>query len=575
MRQVSSGFRTVRFGAFELDSSNGELRKQGIRIKPQEQPLRVLEMLLRSQGELVTREELRTALWPTNTLVDFDHGLNRAMNKLREALGDSAERPQFIETLAKRGYRFMQNPDARPGEIRSLLVLPLENLSQDPEQGYFADGLTEALITSLAKVSALRVLSRTTAVFYKREQRSLANIARELGVDGVIEGSVLRSEGRVRITVQLLHAPTDTHLWAESYERDLRNILSLQAEVTSTIAREIRVKVTPQEQRQLARAPAVDPQAFDAYLRGRCYVDKRTPDATRKAIHSFEEAIRIDPHLAPAIAGLAICFNVLGWYSYAPPADGCGRAKALALRALELDPQLAEAHAALGWAVQYIDFDFVAAEREFRHAIELDPHYPVARYRYAMALTYVGRFDESIEEGKRALNLEPFSATPNAAICWGYWHARRYDALLAHAKWSVDLHPDVPHCRWALSHGYEATGDFEAAIGEMRFAVEASQGAVLFQALLAEVFAVAGRPEDAEALLRQLQARARQGYVSPYSIGRICAVLGRTAEALQWLETAYEKRAAWTVMLNHDPRLDSLRNEPRFQALVRRMNFPS
>jgi TolB-like protein/Flp pilus assembly protein TadD len=565
----------VRFGAFELDSGVGELRKQGVRIKLQEQPLRVLEMLLRSPGELVTREELRSVLWPTNSLVDFDHGLNRAINKLREALGDSADRPQFIETLAKRGYRFLRNPDKRLGEIRSLLVLPLENLSKDPEQGYFADGLTEALTTSLAKIGALRVLSRTTAVYCKRAQKSLADIVRELGVDGIIEGSVLRSEGRVRISVQLLHAPTDTHLWAESYERDLRNILALQAEVTSAIAREIKVKVTPQEQRQLARAPVVEPQAFDAYMRGRCYVDKRTPDATRKAIQSFEEAIHIDPQLAPAYAGLSICFNVLGWYAYVPPADGCGRAKALALRALELDPQRAEAHAALGWAVQYIDFDFATAEREFRRAIELDPHYPVARYRYAMALTYVGRFDESIEEGKRALKLEPFSATPNAAICWGYWQARRYDALLAHAKWGVELHPDVPHCRWALSHGYEGTGDFEAAIGEMRSAVAASQGATLFQALLAEVLAVAGRRADAEALLHQLQQRARQGYVSPYSMGRIHAVLGRAADALQWLETAFEQRAAWTVMLNHDPRLDSLRDEPRFQALVRQMNFPS
>jgi TolB-like protein/Tfp pilus assembly protein PilF len=575
MQDVSRGSQTIRFGTFELDASAGELRKQGIRIRLQEQPLRILQMLLANPGQVVSREELRSVLWPTNTFVDFDHGLNRAINKLREALGDSAESPRFIETLAKRGYRFLGEPSGDARQIRSLLILPLENLSQDPEKGYFADGLTEALTTTLAKISELRVLSRTTAVFYKRAQKTLPDIVRELGVDGIVEGSVLRSEGRVRISVQLVHAPTDTHLWAESYERDMRDILVLQAEVTDAIAKQIQVKVTPHEQTLLARTPAVDPQAYDAYLRGRCYVDKRTPDANRKAIQSFEQALASDPNFALARAGLAECFNVLGWYGYVPPAEGCGKAKALALQALEIDPDLSQAHASLAWAVQYYDYDFLTAHQEFRRAIELDPRYPVAHYRYGMALTYVGRFGEAIAEAKYAASLEPFSATPNAPLCWAYWLAGRHDELFEHARRNVELHPDVPHSHWALGVSYQESRNFDGAIAEFQLAVDCSGRAAVFLAMLSETYAMAGRRNDALQVLEQLQARSSQQYVMPYMVGRVYAALDQKDEALRWLETAYAGRAAWMVMLKRDPYLSSLHSDQRFQDLVRRMKFPS
>ncbi len=450
MQKVSSGSRIFRFSTFELDVHAGELRKQGVKIKLQDQPLRILEMLLSNPSKLVTREELRSTLWSTNTFVDFDHGLNKAINKLREALGDSAESPRFIETLARRGYRFLGDLSGDPKQIRSLLILPLESLSQDPEQGYFADGLTEALTTTLAKISALRVLSRTTAVFYKRAQKTLPEISRELGIDGVVEGTVLRSEGRVRISAQLLHAPTDTHLWADSYDRDMRDILALQAEVAGAIAKEVQVKVAPHEQTQLAHTPVVDPEAYDAYLRARYYWDKRTPAAIRRAIESFEQAIARDPGFAAAHAGLAECVGVLGWWGYAPPAEGCKKAKALSLQALEMDPNLAEGHAALAWAVQYYDYDFLTAEKEFRRAIELDPHYPIAHFRLAMSLAHVGRSEEAIAEAKCALSLDPLACTANAVVCWVYWFARQYDRQLAHAKQLVELHAGGNLCRgWA------------------------------------------------------------------------------------------------------------------------------
>jgi TolB-like protein len=415
MQSASSGSQTIRFGTFELDVQAGELRSQGVRVRLQDQPLRILEMLLEHPGQVVTREELRERLWPSNSFVDFDHGLNKAINKLREALGDSAENPRYIETLARRGYRFLGELHREQEPIRALLVMPLDNLSGDPEQEYFAAGLSEALTTTLAKISALRVISRTTALIYKRAQKSLPEIARELSIDAVVEGSVLRSEGRVRISAQLIHAPTDTHLWAESYDRDLRDILALQAEVVGAIAKEIRVKVTAHEQSQLARVPTVDPEAYDAYLRGRSYWDKRTPAAIRSAIQSFEQAIARDPNFAAAHACLAGCMGSLGWWGYAPTAVSCARAKELALRALDMDPGLAESHAALAWAVQYYNYDFVTAEREFRRAIELDPYYSVAHHQFAMTLAMLGRFEEAIAEAKHAVALDPPSAVGNAA----------------------------------------------------------------------------------------------------------------------------------------------------------------
>jgi len=575
MQSASSGRRTVRFDTFELDVQAGELRRQGVRVRLQDQPLQILEMLLEHPGELVTREKLREQLWPSNSFVDFDHGLNRAINKLREALGDSAETPRYIETLARRGYRFRGELHREQEPIRALLVMPLDNLSGDPDQEYFAAGLSEALTTSLAKIGALRVISRTTALICKRTQKSLPELARELGIDGVVEGSVLRSDGRVRISAQLIHAPSDTHLWADSYDRDLRDILALQAEVATAIVNEIQVKVTAQELRQLAHAPVVDPEAYDAYLRGRAYWDKRSPAAIRTAIESFEQAIARDPNFAAAHAGLAGCMGSLGWWGYAPPDASCAKAKALASRALEMDTGLAEGHTALAWAVQYYDYDFVTAEREFRRAIALDPHYPVAHHQLALTLALMGRFDESIAEAKHAVALDPTSTVGSAALSYVAWLARRYDLLFENASRNVELHPTFPASHWALGTCYTDMARFDAAIAEMRLAVETSGGATIFSALLAETLATAGHKDDARQMLEQLLKQSVRQYVSPYMVARVHAALGESDVAFRWLETAYRERAAWLATLKVDPHVDSLRSDPRFDDLLGRMNIPS
>src|SRR5713226_2535067 len=345
---------TIRFGVFEVDLRAGELRKQGIKVKLQEQPLQVLQILLENPGAVVAREQLQQRIWPSDTFVDFDHGLYNAIRRLREALEDSAETPHYVETLARRGYRFVGRldhaPTSIPSPIRSLAVLPLENLSRDPEQEYFAEGMTEALITTLAKIGELRVVSRTSIMPYKGVRKPLREIARELGVEAIVEGTVLRAGDRVRITAQLIDAAKEAHLWAESYERDLRDVLALQAEVAQAVAREVRVKLTPQEQVHLSQVHPVDPEAYEAYLKGRYLWNRRSGAAVGKAIQCFQQAIAKDPTYGAAYAGLADCAGGAGFGGFTSPEDGCGKAKVAARKALEM-AETAEAHASLGWAI--------------------------------------------------------------------------------------------------------------------------------------------------------------------------------------------------------------------------------
>jgi TolB-like protein len=575
MPQVSSGSRIVRFSTFELDGQAGELRKQGVKIKLQEQPLRILEMLLACRGQLVTREELRIALWPANTLVDFDHGLNKAINKLREALGDSAESPRFIETLARRGYRFLVNPSSDPKQIRSLVVLPLENLSGDPEQEYFADGLSEALINHLAKISALRVISRTTAMLYKRAQKALPEIARELGVEGIVEGTVLRSEGRVRISAQLVYGPTDSHLWAESYDRDLRDILALQAEVANSIAREIQVKVTPHEEAQLASTQPLDADVYELYLRGRYFWNKRTLPAMSKGAEYFQQAIDRDPHYAAAYAGLADSAARLGWWGYVTPEQGCAKAKVAASQALAIDSTLSDAHAALGFALLNHDYAFVAAEDECRRAVQLDPRSSVAAQAYACCLIAAARFDEAINQALRAIQLDPLSLPLNWFAGIVFYQARQYDRAIVQSRRCLELDPAFPPARWtiALSRAEQPADD--TGIPELEEAVEATGGNQCFLGVLGYCYASAKRPRDARRTLAQLQEAASQRYVSAFWPAVIYGSLGETAEAFRLLEVSREQHVPWIAYARVVPFLDRLRPDPRFDGLLRRLNFPS
>jgi len=565
--------KLVRFGAFELDKGSGELRKDGTKIRLQEQPLQVLQILLEQTGKVVTREELQRRIWPSDTFVDFGHGINNAIKRLREALGDTAETPRYIETLPRRGYRFIGVINAvvesSRAAIRSVAVLPFENLSGDPEQEYFADGLTEALITSLAKIRVLRVVSRTTTMQYKKVRGHLPEIARELQVDGILEGAVLRSGDRVRISAQLIDARTDSHIWAESYERDLRDILALHSEISRSIAGQTQITLTPGEQRQFGPGRPLNPEAYEAYLKGRHHWNRRSADDLKKAIQYFQFAIDKQPNYAAAYTGLADCAGIAGFWSFAAPAEGCGKAKAAALKSLEID-DTAEGHASLGWAILHYDWDFAAAEREFQQAIRQQPTYATAHQWYGHCLGCMNRFEEAFAELKHAIQLEPLSLIISTSYAGISWAGRRWDQAIEHTKRTLDLDRNFVPGLWALARSFDAKCNHESAIAYAQEAVRLSSGTQLFFiADLGHACARAGRKREALEVLDKLQELRKCQYVDACLIAQLCVAIGDHESAFKWLELALRERSAWGAYLPIDPWFDPVRHDPRFNELLR------
>jgi TolB-like protein/DNA-binding winged helix-turn-helix (wHTH) protein/Flp pilus assembly protein TadD len=636
----------VRFGTFEVSLQSGEVRKAGLRIRVQQQPMKLLGILLEHPGEVVTREELRSRVWPNESFGDFDQALNIAIGKLRNALGDSAENPRFIETLPKRGYRFIANvtvldanarskmPESVGGEllgtqakkpepghdvqdagwalaskrrlgltrrviiasavvlslsilavwlfrsrtpapagIRSLAVLPLESLSGDASQNYFADGMTDELITDLAQISALRVISRTSVVVYKGARKPLPQIARELNVDAVVEGTVLRSGDRVRITAQLIEAATDKHLWSQSYESELRDTLALQSRVARAIADQIRISLTPREQAALKNVKVVNPEAYESYLKGRYFWNKRTADGLKVALAYFNEATDEDPKYAQAYAGLADTYALLGDWQYAvmTPREAFPKAKAAAIKALELDSTLGEAHNSLAFVLDGFDWNFDAAGNEFRRAIELNPGYATARHWYAWHLGLLGRFDEAIAEMKKAQNLDPLSLIINADLAEILVLAHRYDESIAQSRKTIEMDPNFALAHNQLAQAYLAKHEYAEAVEELRKAVQLSGDAPTCVANLARAYVAVDKRSDAEKLLSDLRKRSSPAYSNAPEIAIIYVSLGDNDQAMNWLEKGYEERFNPGVLLR--PGFDPLRSDPRFQNLLRRIGL--
>lgn len=560
----------IRFGFFEVDQRSGELRKQGVKVKLQEQPFLLLQMLLEHPGEIVTRDELQKRIWPSDTFVDFEQGLNNAAKRLREALSDSPENPRFIETIPRRGYRFVAKLNQHPTCIRSLAVLPLENLSRDPEQEYFAEGLTEALINTLVKIGELQVVSRTSAMQYKGVHRPLREIAQELHVEGIIEGTVLKAGERVRISIQLVDARADIHLWAQHYDRDLRDILALHSQVAQSVAREIQVKLTPVDEARITKGHPVNPEAYDAYLKGRYYWNCR-PAELGRAIQYFEQAMSKDPGYTAAHAGLADCLNSLTGLGIVPVNEGSDKAKRLAQKVFEIDNSSAEACTALAYASLF-EYDFATAERGFERAIQLNPQYAFAHQMFGCYLGWMGRYEESYTEVRRAVRLDPLSSTFNAFLAVIYLYARRYDQAIEQCQKALELDPNSASAWGFLGWAQSCKSRHEDAIASLRQACHIWPGASPI-AWLGEAYAAAGYRDEASKVLRQLEELSKQRYVTPYGRARIYAALGDSDETFKWLETAYQQRANWMVLLKVDPRFDDFRSDPRFQGLIRRMNF--
>jgi tetratricopeptide (TPR) repeat protein len=434
--------------------------------------------------------------------------------------------------------------------------------------------MTEALIAGLAKISALHVTSRTTVVCYKGKRQPLPVIARELGVDAVIEGTVLRSGERVRISVQLIEASTDTHLWAECYERDLRDVLTLQAEVARAIAREIQVKLTPQEQAFFAKARAVDPEAYEAYLKGRYHWNRRSGENLARAARYFQHAVAKDASYAAAYAGLADCANSAGWWCFVSPEEGCGKAKMLARKALDRDNSLSEAHSSLGWALLFYDVDFLGAEREFRLALELNSENAAAAEWYAVCLGMMGRFDQSIAEVLRAVRLDPLSAIITTVAGMMFFMARRHGECIEMCRKALELEPNFSFARWTIAGALVEQGKHDAAIAEMEEVVRVTGRVPLHLFMLGHCYARGGRREGALCILQEFRDLSKKCYVPAYWRAVIYGDLNERDEAFRWLEPAYRQHEAWMAVTKYWALLDPLRSDPRFDDLLRRLNFP-
>jgi TolB-like protein/DNA-binding winged helix-turn-helix (wHTH) protein/Flp pilus assembly protein TadD len=639
--------RILRFGPFEADLQTRELRKAGHRVLLQDKPFQILTALLERPGELVSRDDLRQLMWSADTFLDFDNSLNTAIAKLREALGDSAEEHRYIETLARRGYRFVApvavgptvptgtsqegvktefvvhapEDDAEahrrkepstaaktmwlvpfgggaiavivlaagliwsnaggladrlhvgvaPPSIQSLAVLPFDNLSGDQEQEYFADGMTDELIIELSKISEIRVISRTSVVPYKETRKSLPEIARELNVDAVVEGTVMHSGERVRLTAKLMRVKPEEPLWAERYERNLSDVLTMQNEMARTIAAKILVKLTQSERANLALVRPVNPEAYSLYLKGRYSSEKPTSEGLRRSLRYFEQAIEKAPQYAAAYGGLAESYNLLGYLNIVPPSEAFPRAEIAARQALTIDQTAADAHVALGFALLEYDWNRTGADREFTRAIELNPNYSAGYLWHGYVLLLSGRLDDAKKAIRQAKDLDPLSLQIRMIDASAFYFSRQYNEAIEKLRDIVELDPYVSRAYHLLGYAYWKAGQPGQAFlafakgdelaGYPSHTLEALQTAYLMSGLRGYWSL------EIEVLMQQ----TNQQYVSPVSIAMNYACLGNSDQTLQWLNKAYEERSFKLLEIELDPAWDTFRSDRRFKNLLRKI----
>ena len=612
----------IRFGVFELDLKNLELRKSGTLIRLPPQPFKVLALLANHPGELVTRDDIQQQIWMGAAYVDFERGINHCVSQIRAVLEDDAETPRYIQTLPRRGYRFIapiskETRAAVESSERSplfslsnasgfrlgalclvvvlaatvfglkhaateqkaklskvpLAVLPFDNLSGDPRQDYFAEGMTEALITQLGKFSGLRVISKQSVMHFNGVDSPTSEIARELNVNEIVKGSVIQSNGRVRITAQLIDPASGSYVWSDSYEGDIRNILTLQSEVASAIAGKIKIVMTPQERENVKSLQGVNPAAHEDYLRGRYYWNKRTREALNRSIEYFELAIKEDPQYAPAYAGLADSYNLLAFSGALAPKVAYPQATQAAMKALLLDDTLADAHTSLADIRSVYEWKWSEAEREYRRAIELNRSYAIAHQWYASYLIAMGRTEESISEAKQALELDPLSLMINSNLGWSYYLAGRDDEAIEHYRVVIEMDPNFGPAHLNLGRVYEQKEMFEPAILEIQKAISLSNETPSALAALGYAYGVAGKLAQATETADRLKTMSQKGYVPPYDLAVVYAGLGNKDEALRWLQQAYQERSGELLYIKVDPRLVSLRTDRKFLALTREMGL--
>jgi TolB-like protein/DNA-binding winged helix-turn-helix (wHTH) protein/thioredoxin-like negative regulator of GroEL len=613
----------VQAGRPRIDLSSYELTIDGQRVRLERQPLDLLILFVEHKGELVSRQQIVDRLWGKDVFVDVDTGINAAVRKIRSALRDDPANPRYLETVVGKGYRFigdveLAGPAAetselasaspvpasrsrnliRPAlfalaaaivaagiwgiasrwrrtgglaaaEIRSIAVLPLQNLSGDPAQDYFADGMTEELTTDLGKISALMVISRTSAQNYRGSQKSAPQIARELNVQALVEGSVLRVGNRVRITTQLIDAQHDKHLWAESYDREVGDVLTVQNAVALEIARQVRARLSPLEQHRLNQQAPVIPEAYDAYLRGRYALTTQSAEPLKQALPLFQQAIALDASFAPAYAGMADAYSLLANYGVLPPDQAFPQAMAAARKALQLDSQSAEAHTALAYPEHHYFWNWKTAEDEYKTAIDLNPSYPTVHLRYAELLSSAGRHEEAIAEMQRAIQLDPLSPVYFSNLGRVLYHARRYDEAIDVLRQTLARDPDRVYARVHLAMCYEETGRYDEERREYQQIQAAFQGQP--GPGLAHFYARTGQLQRAQRIAEQLEDAARDS--DWFLLAGVYAALGEKDQAFASLENAYRRHDFYLVFLKVHPYMDPLRSDPRYADLLQRIGL--
>ena len=619
------------FGPFRIDPLKRRLLRAGEIVRLTPKAFDLLLVLVEESGRTLEKDELLERVWP-GTAVE-ENNLNQNITALRKSLGDSRQESQYIATLPGVGYRFVAevrkveeedfarrrqvetedakekersqipaHSGARPSRVfryallivvplllvvlayalyrreaprpamSSIMVLPLENISGNSAEEYFADGMTDALIGDLAKISGLHVISRTSSMHYKGTKKSLPEIAREVNVDAIVEGTVQRSGDRVVVRTQLIHAPTDRHLWVGDYTRDVRDVLDLQSEIARAVAQEVRIQMTPDEQARFASRRPVKPRAYDDYLQGRyLYWNKRTEENLNKAIALFQSAVKEDESYAPAYVGLADCYNALGAVQVAsmPPLEARGHAEEAATKALQLDSGLAEAYSALGY-VKHFNWDWTAAEQNYKRALELNPSYANAHNFYAGYLMSRGRIDESLAASNRARELDPFSLSISAQRGFLFENARRYDEAIEQLRSVIAMDPSHYQALWILGHAYAANKQFDEAVAAAEKAVVVSERTPGALGILGLAYGLAGRKADATKVLNELLALNRTRYVTPAALVNVYLGLGDKEQTFVWLEKAFQERSNYVAYLKVFPLLDPIRSDPRYNDLIRR-----
>jgi TolB-like protein/Tfp pilus assembly protein PilF len=576
MNSASLQAKVVRFGPFEFEVRSGILRKAGKPLQLQPQPAKILALLVTRCGDVVTREELQREIWGDDTFVDFEHNLNFSVRQIRAVLRDNPKKPRFIETLPRRGYRFISNvSESSVQTIQSLAVLPLENLSNDPEQDYFADGMTDELITELAKISNLRVISRTSVQCYKKARKPLPQIARKLNVDAVVEGTVLRSGDRVRITAQLIDARREAHLWAQGYERNIDDVLQLQAELAQAIALQIHVKLSSDEQSRLQPARQVNPAAYECYLRGRYFWNRRTEETLVRAHDYFSQAIGHDAGYALAHAGLADTYFYRGYvFGRLEPREAMPHAKAAVSRALELDPSLGEAHISLALVQFLFDWDWKAARSSFEKGLRLSPNYATGYHAYSAFLACTGHLEQSIHEAQRALTLDPLSIPIHNILGEMYMFNRDWERAIAQFQNTIEMDSNVwiPHENLGIV--YEQLGDHETSVDQYLIARGCAGAKAESLAELRNAYAESGLSGFLQRQVEFDLSNWDGWHVGAFRIASLYARLGQADLAIEWIRRIFDARSGCMVWTKLYPWFTSLQDHPAFREMTRQVGLP-